>query len=198
LSEWRRSTNVSLPAPSRNGTNYYTNIAGRLGAHAQVPRVTELLKYCVINYFAPVLPVFPNYFLIMSLCHPSHAAREQRTGQIVLNKAVRSIPGLLIHLRRRTGEESTRLVHNTCKRHNPRFAYFYFILTPPSRDDVLFLSLHKPCYRPVFLKQFRGILGFHRTSLGVPRKIVEEIHNYFEIPQNFRNIPRNMARIFVR
>ena len=30
---------------------------------------------------------------------------------------------------------------------------------------------------------FRGTLGFHRTSLGVPREIVELIQNYFEVPQ---------------
>jgi hypothetical protein len=45
---------------------------------------------------------------------------------------------------------------------------------------------------------FRGTVGFHRTSLGVPREIVEEIGNYFGIQKTIINIPRNVARIFVR
>jgi hypothetical protein len=51
--------------------------------------------------------------------------------------------------------------------------------------------------RSVSQTRFRGTLEFHRTSLGVLREIVEEIHNCFYIPRKRYRIPRNVARIFV-
>jgi hypothetical protein len=39
--------------------------------------------------------------------------------------------------------------------------------------------------------------GFRGTSSGVPREIVEQINENFEIPRKIPNIPRNIAAIFV-
>jgi hypothetical protein len=40
--------------------------------------------------------------------------------------------------------------------------------------------------------------GFPRTSLGVPREIMELINTNFEIPRKISNIPRNIAGISVQ
>ena len=64
-----------------------------------------------------------------------------------------------------------------------------------SKGNVIFRWLIAK--RSVSQTRFRGTLEFYRTSLGVLREIVEEIHNCFYIPRKKYRIPRNVARIFV-
>jgi hypothetical protein len=52
---------------------------------------------------------------------------------------------------------------------------------------MLLREFNTVVYRGVSQTGFRGTFLFRRTYLEVPREIVEEIHNYSEIPQTNYN-----------
>ena len=101
-------------------------------------------KYRAVNQSAPVLSVFPYYFLAVSLCRPSRIPRKQKTGEDALNVAVFQYIYIYIYIPyiyekpHLAGSGQAEVTGST----NPTLCV---IVTPPSRGDILALNPHKPC-----------------------------------------------------